>query len=217
MPLDPRRILFEDDQLLIVSKLDGELTVAAGGKGKLPLFDFLKKQYPSLRVVHRLDFGTSGVIVFAKTSEAVRRLRDSQDKWVKKYRTLAAGEIHPNKGTIERKLPARTNEAMVDATSHYTVLFATPLVSYVEVEIETGRKHQVRLHLKAIGHPLLLDPLYGNPDADRAFRKKFHYHRFFLHAYSLDLPHPMTKEVLHLVSPLTASFQKVLREIGYTE
>ncbi|MEK7137201.1 MAG: pseudouridine synthase, partial [Patescibacteria group bacterium] len=73
--IDPRRILYRDDHLLIVHKLAGELVVRASGEGKRPLFDFLKVAHPGLRVVHRLDFATSGVLVFARTAEALLRIR----------------------------------------------------------------------------------------------------------------------------------------------
>ena len=212
--LNPGRILFSDEHLLVVNKLDGELVVAAGGHGKLPLFDFLKKKNPGLRVVHRLDFGTSGVLVFARTMEAARRIRETNFKgWVKKYRCLVAGHMDRKFGSIEKMLPARTQDQLVPAVSKYHVLEAFPSASFVEVEIETGRKHQIRLHMKSIGHPLLLDPLHGNPKMDLLFKKKFHYHRFFLHAFSLDFSHPITKEKLHIEAPIPMTFEKVLKEL----
>lgn len=211
--IDSRRILFQDEHLLAVNKLDGELTVTAGGRGKLPLFDFLKREFPSLRVVHRLDFGTSGVLLFAKNAQAVARLRESQGRWVKKYQALVAGVPPSATGTITKKLPARTRDAMVDAVSHYTVLEAFGIASLVEVTIETGRKHQVRLHLQSIGHPLLLDPLYGNEKLDRSFRRSFHYQRFFLHAAAMSVPHPATGGMIHLLAPLPMTFSKALREL----
>lgn len=211
--IDPRRIIFEDDQLLVVMKLGNELSVAAGGGGKLPLFDFLKKVVPGLRVVHRLDFGTSGVICFAKTAEAVRRLRDSQDRWVKRYRCLVAGRVIESEGVIRRPLGARTHEGKVDAFSTYRVLGSWPLASDMEVTIETGRKHQVRQHMAMIGHPLLMDPLYGDLEKDKLFRRKFHYDRFFLHAESLQMPHPSTGKMLTLSSPIPASYEKAVKEL----
>lgn len=211
--IDPRRIVFEDEHLLVVMKLGNELTVAAGGGGKLPLFDFLKKVVPSLKVVHRLDYGTSGVIAFAKTAEAVRKLRESQERWVKRYRCLVAGQVIESEGVIRRPLSARTHEGKVDAFSRYRTLGSWPLASEMEVTIETGRKHQVRQHMAMIGHPLLLDPLYGSAEKDKLFRRKFHYDRFFLHAECLELPHPATGKTLVLRAPLPASFEKVLKEL----
>lgn len=214
MPIRPDRILYEDEHLLVVNKLEGELVVAAGGFGKKPLFDFLKKDHPTLRVVHRLDFGTSGVIVFAKTAEALRSIRAKDFKgWVKTYRALAAGYMNQRFGKIERSLPARTKNELVPAVSHFKVLEPFRTATYVEVKIDTGRKHQIRQHLKFIGHPLLMDPLYGNEEMDKAFKKKHKFHRFFLHAYSLEFPHPITGEKIRVEAPISQVFEKVLREL----
>ena len=85
--IDPRRILYRDEHLLIVNKLAGELVVKASGQGKLPLYDYLHEKEPGLRVVHRLDYATSGVLVFARTAEALRVIRDSKfEGWKKTYR-----------------------------------------------------------------------------------------------------------------------------------
>ena|SRR3989344_641020 len=208
------RILFEDEHLLIVNKLGGELTVAAGGEGKTPLYDFLHKSRPGLRVVHRLDYGTSGVLVFAKSAEVVRDIREKKFAgWKKTYRTLVAGSMDRREGTIRTPLPARTKAELVPAVSHYKALEVFRHASYVEVEIETGRKHQVRLHMKAINHPLLLDPVYGDPRLDRAFKRHHKYRRFFLHAHRLAFPHPVTKEPLTIEAPLPQAFENVLEEL----
>ena len=99
------------------------------------------------------------------------------------------------------------------AVSNFKVLEAFPLASYVEVQIETGRKHQIRQHMKFIGHPLLMDPLYGNDTMNKQFQKQHKYHRFFLHAYSLDFPHPITGEKIHVEAKIPPVFEKVLREL----
>ncbi len=212
--INPGRVLYKDEHLLVVNKLAGELVVAAGGKGKQPLFDFLKKTNPGLRVVHRLDFGTSGVIVFALTADAVARIRERNFKgWKKTYHALVAGHIERRQGTIEYKLKARTNDMLVDAVSHYRVLEAFQHATYVAVDIDTGRKHQIRQHMKHIGHPLLLDPLYGDEKKDRAFKKNFHYSRFFLHAYSLEFPHPITGQIIKVSADVPAAFESVLGKL----
>jgi len=212
--INPGRILYKDQHLLVVNKLAGELVVAAGGQGKMPLFDFLKKTNPGLRVVHRLDFGTSGVIVFALTSEAMRKIREKNFKgWKKTYYALVAGHMELKEGTIERKLKARTQGVLVDAVSHYRVLENFQHAAYVSIDIDTGRKHQIRQHMAFIGHPLLLDPLYGDEKRDRAFHKHYKFSRFFLHAASLDFPHPITGEKIHVEAELPASFESVLRQL----
>jgi len=208
------RILFEDDHLLIVNKLAGELVVAADGDGKMPLYDFLHKDRPGLRVVHRLDFGTSGVLVFAKSADIVTKIREGKFRnWKKTYRTLVAGQMKNKAGTINHKLPARTKEELVEAISHYRVLETFPHATFVQVEIETGRKHQIRRHLKFIGHPLLLDPLYGDPRIDRVFKKHHKYRRLFLHAFSLEFPHPVTGAPLKVTAPMPKAFEEVIGEL----
>lgn len=213
--ISPDRILFEDEHLLVVNKLGGELVVAAdGGEGKEPLYDFLHNTRPGLRVVHRLDYGTSGVLVFAKNADTVLKIRESKFAgWKKTYRTLVAKPMKNKFGTIHRKLPARTKNELVDATSHYRVLELFPHATYVEVDIDTGRKHQIRQHLKFIGHPLLLDSLYGDPRIDRVFKRKYKYRRFFLHASSLTFPHPITGKELKISAPLPKAFDEVLQKL----
>lgn len=212
--INPQRILYSDDHLLIVNKLSGELVVAAEGAGKKPLFDFLKKDYPGLRVLHRLDYATSGILAFARTAEAVRRVRESKFAgWKKCYRTLVAGKLERGNGTITKPLRARTHGGLVPAVTHYKVLEAFNDATYVEACIETGRKHQIRQHFAILGHPLLLDPLYGNRKADHAFKRRYHYRRFFLHAHSITFPHPVTGETIALQASLPLAFEEALTKL----
>ncbi len=216
MSIDKRRILYEDEHLLIVNKLAGELVVAATGESsKLPLFDFLKKDYPGLRVVHRLDFQTSGVLVFAKTAQAIGSIRACNfEGWVKTYVALLAGHLQHPTGTIKRQLKARTHDGLVDAVTHYKVLRQFTDGAEVEATIDTGRKHQIRQHFAGIGHPLLRDPLYGDRKLDAIFSKRYGYNYFFLHAARLVLPHPITGKVLHIAAPMPMSFQDVLQRMS---
>ncbi len=216
--ISPERILYEDESLLVVNKLSGELVVAADGEGKDPLYDFIHKTHPGLRVVHRLDFATSGVLVFAKGAEVVKNIRESKFKdWKKTYRTIVAKPMKDKFGTITRKLPARTKDELVDAVTHYRVLELFPHATYIEVDIDTGRKHQIRQHLQFIGHPLVNDAQYGDPRIDRAFKKHHKYRRFFLHACKLVFPHPITGKVLTVTAPLPKAFEEVLKELEGTK
>lgn len=214
--IHPSRILYEDEHLLVVQKLAGELSVAAPGPtDKLPLFDMLKRSYPGLTVVHRLDFNTSGVLVFAKDAKTLRAIRDSRFAgWIKTYRLLVSKPMQEKKGVIDKALPARTDNERVPAVTQYTVLRTFPRASYVEAQIETGRKHQIRRHFQMIGHPLLLDPLYGDPRVDRAFKRAHRYRRFFLHALRLSFPHPIGGQIITVTAPLPPAFQRVLDELS---
>jgi RluA family pseudouridine synthase len=210
--INPERILYEDEHLLIVNKLAGELVVAAEGDGKMPLYDFLHRNYPGLRVVHRLDFGTSGVLVFAKSAAVVKVIRESKfANWKKRYRMLVAGSMREKFGTITKPLKARTHTGFVEATTHFKVVQNYKHAAYVETDIDTGRKHQIRQHMASIGHPLLLDPQYGDSRKDRELKRSFKYRRLFLHAYSLEFPHPITGKKLTVMAPIPAVFQEAIK------
>lgn len=215
--INPGRILFEDEHLLAVNKLPQELSVAAPGEvRKLALADFLRKQYPGIRVVHRLDFGTSGVLVFARSAAVLEHIRESKFAgWVKTYRALAAGNVVPREGEIRAKVPARTGggHRLTEALTRYRVLGKFGVASFVECSIETGRRHQIRRHLKHIGHPLLNDPDYGDHKADRAFQRVCGFKRYFLHASSVAFTHPVTGEAVRIAAPLPPAFERALEKL----
>jgi len=218
MKIHAGRILYEDSHLLAVHKLSNELVVKGKGKvQKLALLDLLKKDYPGLRALQRLDYETSGVVIFAKTKAAHDAVVSSKhDSWTKRYRTLVMGKISRKKGTIRIPLPAR-GHGKVNAITHYNVLETFTNSTYVEADIETGRYHQIRKHFAAIHHPLVLDHVYGHKKFNKLFRDEFGYRDFFLHAYSVDLTHPITKKKIHIESPLPKTFEKlidVLQKLG---
>lgn len=214
MSIARNRILFEDDALLVVNKRAGELTVKAPGESKeLPLFDYLAKQFPGLRTVHRLDFATSGVIVFAKSRSVLEALRESFPKWKKTYHALVHGSPPRKTGTIDTPLPSRQKGEKVPAKSTYRTLVHFGRQSLVEVVIESGRKHQVRLHMASIGCPLVLDSEHGDSKLDRAFKKHFHFRRFFLHCVNLSFPHPLTGKMQIINAPRPAVFDRLLDEL----
>lgn len=214
MPIASERILYEDDSLLGVNKLSGELVVRGKGKvDKLPLLDFLKKDYPGLRALHRLDFETSGVVVFSKNKDVEKIILDSKFKgWRKTYRTLVMGRIMKSKGVLRMPLPAR-GKGKVEAVTHYNVLDRFANSSYIEAEIETGRYHQIRRHFAEINHPLVLDHVYGHAKFNSLFTRELHFRQFFLHASSLSLPHPITGEVVHIEAPLPRPFEQLIKRL----
>jgi len=215
MSISPDRILYEDDHLLAVNKLSSELVVKGkGAVGKLPLLDLMCQQYPGLRAVHRLDFETSGVVLFARTRDAAQRIKDSNFRgWKKVYRTLVAGRIDRSSGIIRTPLPARSH-GTVPALTRYHVLKRFVNSSYIEADIETGRHHQIRRHFAAIKYPLVLDHVYGHKRFNQVFTNELKYRKFFLHAFSLDLPHPVTGEKLHIEAPMPKAFATVIATLG---
>jgi 23S rRNA pseudouridine955/2504/2580 synthase len=214
MAISPSRILFRDDHLLAVNKLSGELVVSGSGKSeKLALLDFLRRQYPGLRSLHRLDFETSGVVVFARTKQAFEAVMASKFRgWKKVYVTLIAGRLPHRRGEIRLRLPAR-GKGLVPAITHYCVLEEFGNSSLVEAEIGTGRHHQIRRHFAAVGHPLVLDAVYGQQGFNRVFTREFGYRRFFLHAARLALPHPVTGKPLTIEAPMPRVFEEVLERL----
>ena len=213
--MESSRILYEDEYFLAVNKLSGELVVRGAGKvGKLPLLDFLKKEHPELKALHRLDFETSGVVMFAKSKEVERAVLDSKFKdWKKVYRTLVMGRINRKSGVIRTPLPSR-GKGNVPATTKYSVLERFANSSYIEAEIETGRHHQIRRHFAGIKHPLVLDHVYGHKKFNSVFTQEFGYKRFFLHAFSLTFPHPITGNKIHIEAPMPKIFKAVVKKLG---
>lgn len=212
MPIAKERIIFEDQWLLAVTKLGGELVVKGKGKvQKLPLLDFLKKQFTSLAPIHRLDYETSGVVVFAKTKKALQTVIESKFAgWKKTYVALAAGVPRKTESDIDIPLPARSGPGMVDAKTHYKLLETFRGCSLVRLTFERGQRHQIRRHLSMIGHPLILDKEYGDEKVNKAFGKFLKMQRFFLHASKAEFPHPVTGETVVIESPMPHSFQNVL-------
>ncbi len=216
MPIHPARILFSDDHFLAVLKLPRELVVKGAGEvQKLPLLDFLKKDYPGLRPANRLDFETSGIVLFARTKQALEAAIRQQKggEWVKTYRTLVTGQPK-DAGDIRFPLPARTGKEEASAHTRYHVLKRFEGACYVEAEMLTGRHHQIRRHFARIGHPLVLDHLYGDEKFNRAFARAFHYHHFFLHAFRLTFPHPFAGGAVTIEAPLPQAFEEVLGRLA---
>jgi 23S rRNA-/tRNA-specific pseudouridylate synthase len=209
------RILYKDEWLLIVNKLCGELAVAGSGRmDRLPLLDFLRKDYPELQPVHRLDFETSGVLVFARTPQVLDKILKSKFAgWTKRYRALVVGRPSKPKGIIAIPLQARSGQGTVDAKTEYAVLDSFGPVGYVEAVIERGQFHQIRRHFAAIKHPLVLDDEHGDKRFNKLFSGSFTYRKFFLHAISIDFPHPVTGKQMHIAAPLPRQFNDVLQKM----
>lgn len=199
-------VLHEDHDLLAVAKPSGLPTLPGGGFLAGTLLALVKRRHPQAGPVHRLGRGTSGLVLFAKHAAARAAVTAAWPQARKVYRALATGIVegervielpigpveHPKLGTIHAASPAGRA-----AWSRVRPLEARDGATLVEVEIRTGRPHQIRIHLAAIGHPLVGDPLFvagglPRPDAlpgDGGYR---------LHHLSLTLPHPSTGASLEL-------------------
>ncbi len=212
MPINPARILYRDDYLIAVHKLPEELVVRGRGEvGKLPLLDFLRKDEPGVRPIHRLDFETSGVIFFARTKATLEAVIQSKFAgWTKVYRAIVAGKMLTSAGVIKAKLAGHEAGQLLEAETSYQVVQKFDDCTDVEARFVKGRHHQVRRHFASIQHPLALDPLYGDKKRNVSFTKKYGFRRFFLHALRVELPHPITGERLVVTSPLPAAYLEAI-------
>lgn len=191
-------VLFEDPAIVVVDKPSGQIVHPAPGHETGALTDELVKRFPPMRavgsaerpgVVHRLDQETSGVMVFAKTQAAYLNLRRQFESHVeveKTYLAVLHGAPRPPKGTVDSPV----GRDRLRAISHYEVLGRQGPLALVSFRIETGRMHQIRLHAKELGHPIVGDRLYGDAVADRRLRRKPA--RLMLHAVELSFLHPTT-------------------------
>ena len=192
MPLD---ILHEDHEILVVNKPAGLLSVPGKGPELADcLIARLEAAYPQVLLVHRLDRDTSGVMVFGLTSHAQRHLGLQFEKrqTKKTYLARVAGRLEQKTGTVDlplivdwpnRPLQKVDHETGKPTVTDWRVMKATDDESRVKLYPQTGRSHQLRVHMLALGHPILGDPLYAPETADR-------YPRMMLHAEELRLRHP---------------------------
>ncbi|SFC51948.1 23S rRNA pseudouridine1911/1915/1917 synthase [Alkalibacterium subtropicum] len=210
-------ILHEDQDIIVINKEAGLLSVAADDPTEPTAYnqlsDYVKKENPENKifVVHRLDRDTSGVMLYAKSEEIQQKLQNDWKNTVKEriYTALAEGAVEQEQGEISSWLKESKGIKMYSnqednggkhAVTHYRKVLGNENYSLLEVELETGRKHQIRVHLKDIGHPIAGDKLY---DAETNPIK-----RLGLHATTLVLVHPGTNKLVRYTSEVPGSFLK---------
>lgn len=208
MPDDELALVHVDDALVVIDKPAGLLSVPGRGPDKADCAAArVQARFPDALVVHRLDMGTSGLLVFARGLAAQRALSRAfeQRLTTKRYQALVAGWPDEDHGRIDLPLicdwPNRPRQ-MVSLTlgkpsvTLWERLDGHPLGARLALTPITGRSHQLRVHLQAIGHPILGDELYAPPEMVAAAP------RLMLHAEQLTLPHPVSGEPLTLRAPL---------------
>ncbi len=230
----PLYVIFEDPHIIVLNKPPGLVVHPAPGNYTGTLVNALLYHYGSLPsqgphtdereragIVHRLDKDTSGVIVVARTHEALRSLSSQfKNRVVKKrYVALVAGVIKKGSGTIEvglgrhvkerKKISVHTHRAR-EAVTLFTVKERFRNATLVEVEIKTGRTHQIRVHMAYIGHPILGDQVYGGT---RGVRAGGQFPRQMLHAETLSLLHPDTGTPLSFTAPPPADMASVIEKL----
>ena len=223
LPLD---IVYEDDDLLLINKAPGMVVHPAPGHYEDTLVNALLAYYPNLRaaeteqrpgIVHRLDRDTSGLLIVAKNARAQAALVEQMQRHEikKRYLALVEGVIALDQGSIDapigrdprhRQQMAITASGSREARTHFRVLERFSRHTLLLIELETGRTHQIRVHLKAIGHPVVGDPTYGSGNVIRGSQLR----RQFLHASQLQFAHPITGAPLQFEAPLPSDLQDVL-------
>lgn len=219
-------IIYEDEDLLALNKPSG-MAVHAGSGVKSGVIETLRIARPEakfLELVHRLDKNTSGCLLIAKKRSALRYLQDRfrQHKVQKKYLALVKGNAKNKSYHVELALKKNTlssgekmvvvNKAGKHAISDFNVIESAKVASLYEVIIKTGRTHQIRVHAKSLGHPVVGDEKYGDDDFNKEM-KSYGLKRMFLHAAKLSIKTPQGKR-LHLVAPLDEALEKVLLNVG---
>lgn len=229
-------IVFEDEDILALNKASGLLSIPHRfDMEQVSLWKIAEQKKGKLFVVHRIDKGTGGLILFAKNETTHRHLSlQFQNREVRKfYRALCVGNPVEDDGIIDMGIMEHPtikgkmvlNKKGKEAKSAYQVLKRWSGFSYLEVEIFTGRTHQVRLHLQSIGTPIIADDLYGNGQALMLsqFKRKFKLSeqqlveyplmgRMALHAYRLIFTHPNGQE-MGLIAPEPKDFRASINQL----
>lgn len=217
-------IVYEDDDVMVINKKSGVVVHPAPGNYSGTLVNglmYLSKDLSHVNgefrpgIVHRIDKDTSGLLIVAKNDKAHRILAEElKEKKVKrKYIALVSGVINHDVGEIDapigrdpsdRKKMCVTSTNSKDAITHFRVLERYKNASLVECELETGRTHQIRVHMKYINHPVINDPVYGKNNHGEFGQ--------LLHAKEITFTHPTTKEVMTFSCEVPEEFNKILEE-----
>jgi len=220
-PLD-LTVLHRDDALVAVAKPSGLLVHRGWGTDRVVALG-LVRDLVGRRVhpVHRLDRGTSGVLLFALDKDAARALGAAfaAGEVGKRYLALVRG-VAPDGGVVDSPVPVRPKGPRAEAHTEFRLVEALSgtqprACSLVEARPRTGRLHQVRRHLKHAGHPVLGDANYGKGALNRAFAAEYGLRRLALHAWRLAVPHPTTGERLELTAPVPADLGEPLMRMGF--
>ncbi len=213
------KLVYEDDDIIVVHKGYGLLSMGTDkikeGTAYSILREYLKWQNPRnmLFIVHRLDRDTSGLMVFAKTQEAKDKLQHNWNNMVisRKYLAVVEGKPEPEEGEVRSYLAENSRFEVYStdkpeegqlAVTRYRTLRSRNGYSLMEVSLDTGRKNQIRVHMKDLGHPIAGDRRYG--------AKSSPIHRMALHAQTLRFIHPITRKDMNFSTPVPASFTRMV-------
>ena len=218
----PFPVLYEDGEILVVDKPAGLLSMANEREKLRTAYrlanDYVGQKSPGGRIfiVHRLDRDTSGVLLFAKSEAVKRAYQDNWDRIVRRrgYLAVVEGRMEQERGTVRSRLLETATHLVYsaapgqsggkEAVTRYELRRSGGGYSLLEVDIDTGRKNQIRVHMADLGHPIAGDRQYGARTSPLG--------RLGLHAYVLELTHPVTGAELRFEAPAPAAFEKLARE-----
>ena len=217
IPLD---ILYEDDYVLVVNKPKDMVVHPSAGHTSGTLVNAVMAHCGVLRpgIVHRIDKDTTGALLICKDDVVHRDLAEQlkEHSIKRRYRAVVQGNLKEDEGTVnapvgrhptDRKKMAINHKNGKEAITHYKVLERFGQATYIECRLETGRTHQIRVHMASLGHPLLGDTVYGSS------KNPYHLQGQALHAMILGFVHPITGEYLEFEAPLPEYFSKLLEKL----
>ena len=216
-------ILYEDNGLMILNKHHG-MAVHGGSNVSVGLIEALKTKYKQpIELVHRLDRSTSGCLILAKKRSVLKALHEQlvQHQMEKRYIALVKNSWSKKRHTIDAPIFQNSRYSVIDTKGKQAVSHFHPLknfqkddfsASLVEVLIETGRTHQIRVHAKYADHPIAQDDKYGDQLFDKLMKEKG-LNRLFLHAKSITFTNPTTNEIQKVVAPLPIELEDFLNKL----
>ena len=216
-------VLYEDKGLLIINKIHG-MAVHGGSGISVGIIEALKSQYKEpIELVHRLDRSTSGCLLLAKKRSVLKSLHEQlvSHQLEKRYTALVKDTWSKKRHTIDAPIYQNSRYSVIDSKGKDSLSHFHPIknfelgefnASLVEVSIETGRTHQIRVHAKFAGHPVAQDDKYGDAVFDQ-FMKKKGLNRLFLHAKTLTFTNPLTNEIQKVSAPLPADLEAFLKKL----
>mgnify|MGYP003319708220 FL=1 len=216
-------VLYEDKGLLIINKIHG-MAVHGGSGISVGIIEALKSQYKEpIELVHRLDRATSGCLLLAKKRSVLKSLHEQlvNHQLEKRYTALVKDTWSKKRHTIDAPIYQNSRYSVIDSKGKDSLSHFHPIknfelgefnASLVEVSIETGRTHQIRVHAKFAGHPVAQDDKYGDAAFDQ-FMKKKGLNRLFLHAKTLTFTNPLTNEIQKVSAPLPTDLETFLKKL----
>ena len=216
-------VLYEDKGLLIINKIHG-MAVHGGSGISVGIIEALKSQYKEpIELVHRLDRSTSGCLLLAKKRSVLKSLHEQlvSHQLEKRYTALVKDTWSKKRHTIDAPIYQNSRYSVIDSKGKDSLSHFHPIknfelgefnASLVEVSIETGRTHQIRVHANFAGHPVAQDDKYGDAVFDQ-FMKKKGLNRLFLHAKTLTFTNPLTNEIQKVSAPLPADLEAFLKKL----